>query len=314
VVGCGSIGRRHLRNLAVLGSHRLLAYDPDPSRRSQAAGESGAVPVARFEEGVAEQPAAVLICSPTAFHAEQAIQAAEATDSFIEKPIAASLSEAERVRDAVERHKRKCLVACNLRFHPGIRALKDALDRGDAGRALAIRVEFGQYLPDWHPREDYRQGYSARTSLGGGVVRDEVHELDLVRWLVGDFEQVRALKGRAGELEIETEDVGLLIGRTNSGTWCEVHVDYLQRVPERGCKVIGSEGTLQWDDRGKRTTLSLPGRDQLVLSEFSGWDSNEMYVDEVRHFLKVLDGDAEPEQTAEDACLLMQTVERFEWI
>jgi predicted dehydrogenase len=312
VVGCGSIGRRHLRNLSVLTEDALLAYDPEPVRRELAARESSAESVESLDAGLASGPRAVLICSPTAFHGEQAMQAAACADLFIEKPVAASRSEAEAVRAAVARHGRRCLVACNLRFHPGVVALKKALDEGAVGRPLSLRVEFGQYLPDWHPWEDYRNGYSARADLGGGVVRDEVHELDLVRWLAGELADVRALKGRVGDLEIDTEDIGLLIGRTERGAWCEIHVDYLQRVPGRCCRVIGTEGTLLWDVPSGLTTLQRPGRQTETLADFRGWDTNEMYALEMVHLLACLDGRAEPLQDLDQAIRLMAVVERFE--
>jgi predicted dehydrogenase len=314
VVGCGSIGRRHLRNLRALGEADLLAYDPAPERRAEAARSVEAREVDSLEKGLAAGIDACLICSPSALHAAQAVAALPFCHLFIEKPLANTSAEAARVAEAVAATSRVCLVACNLRFHPGVVCLKRELDAGVVGRLLSVRAEFGQYLPDWHPWEDYRRGYSARRDLGGGIVLDAIHELDLVRWLAGDFATVRAVRGRAGDLEIDTEDIGLLIGRTNGGVWCEVHLDYLQRSFTRTCKVIGTEGTLVWDAREGTTTLLGPKGPPATLCDFRNLDANAMYLDEMRHFLGCLRGEGPPAQDARAGAEVVRVAEQFRWL
>lgn len=311
VAGCGSIGRRHLRNLKALEAGALLAFDPSPERRRQAAEESGAQPVEDFAGTLQSGVDACLICSPSSLHGVQALAAAEYTSLFIEKPVTTTYAEALKVRDAIERNNRICLIACNLRFHPGVIALKKELDAGIIGKPLSVRAEFGQYLPDWHPWEDYRKGYSARRDLGGGILLDAIHEIDLVRWLCGEYETITGFCGSTGTLEIETEDIGILTGRTSKGVWCEIHLDYLQRSYSRNCKVIGSEGALVWDAVAKTTALLRPGSAPSIICDFSNADPNEMYLAEMRHFLRCLDGLETPAQDARAAAEAVGVVERF---
>jgi predicted dehydrogenase len=314
VIGCGSIGRRHLRNLRTLEAGELLAFDPSEERRRQAAVESGAITVASIEEGLDAKPDACLICSPSSLHAEQALVAASHCHLFIEKPIATTSADGKKIAAAVKAENRVCLVACNLRFHAGIQALRNELEAGSIGQPLSIRAEVGQYLPDWHPWEDYRKGYSAQRDLGGGVLLDAIHEIDLVRWLCGELENIQAICGHTGTIEIETEDIGLLIGRTGKGVWCEIHLDYLQRSPSRSCKVIGTEGTLLWDAFAGTTTLLKQGSAPVIISDFRGLDINEMYQAEMRHFLKCLDGAEQPVQTAAAATEAVRVVESFRYL
>lgn len=311
VIGCGSIGRRHLRNLRALGVDALLAFDPSPERRAEAERESGAETSGSLDALLDPGIDACLVCSPSAMHAEQAVALAGRCHLFIEKPIATTYQDALRVREAVSGAAQVCLVACNLRFHPGIVALKAALDGGAIGRPLSIRGEFGQYLPDWHPWEDYRQGYSARKDLGGGILLDAIHEIDLVRWLCGAYREVQAVCGRAGDLEIDTEDLGLLIGRTERGVFCEIHLDYLQRSYARHCKVIGTAGTLLWDAPTARTTLLRPKEEPEVLCDFRDLDPNEMYLAELRHFLHCIEGEETPAQGAAAGTEAVRVVEQF---
>ena len=129
----------------------------------------------------------VVITTPTASHLSLALEAAEhGCHLFIEKPLAHAWQGVDRLVDLVEHGRLVTLVGCNLRFHPGLRAVKNLLAEKAVGRVIAVRAEVGQYLPDWHPEEDYRKNYSARRALGGGIVLDAIHEIDYVRWLLGE--------------------------------------------------------------------------------------------------------------------------------
>ena len=77
---------------------------------------------------------------------------------------------------------------------------------GRLGRLLAARVHFGEYLPAWHPWEDYRQGYAARADLGGGVLLTQCHSLDYLPWLVGEVESVWGFVGKLSDLEVDVDD------------------------------------------------------------------------------------------------------------
>src|SRR5262249_50073259 len=141
------------------------------------------------------------ITAPTRLHIPLALQAAEhGCHLFVEKPLADCLEGVERFLETVKERNLVTLVGCNLRFHPGLIQVKRLLEEGAIGRVIAARVEVGQYLPDWHPQEDYRQGYSARRELGGGVILDAIHEIDYVRWLLGEIVAVACFGGKLSRL------------------------------------------------------------------------------------------------------------------
>jgi predicted dehydrogenase len=108
--------------------------------------------------------------------------------------------------DTVERRGLVAAVGCQLRFHPCLLRLRALLAGGAVGRIVAVRVAVGEYLPGWHPYEDYRGGYAARRDLGGGVVLTLVHELDYVYWLFGLPRRLWAVGGHLSRLELDVED------------------------------------------------------------------------------------------------------------
>jgi predicted dehydrogenase len=156
-------------------------------------------------------------------------------------------------------------------------------------------VEVGQYLPDWHPEEDYRRGYSASPELGGGVILDAIHEIDYIRWLLGPVRSVTCFAGKLSELEIGTEDTAALLLRFGSGSLGEVHLDYVQRAYSRTCHVIGDEGTIRWEyTSGGTRVYRAETRRWETVNDPTGWHPNDMYVEELAHFLRCLDGDDLP--------------------
>jgi predicted dehydrogenase len=156
----------------------------------------------------------------------------------------------------------------------------------------------GSYLPDWRPDRDYRTTYSARADQGGGAVLDCIHELDLARWLLGPVRAVTAMLGHLSSLAIAAEDVAAVLIRHQSGTISEVHLDLVQRSYERGCQVVGENGSLWWDYRGEVVRLLADaGRRWETFTAPQGWEPNRMYVKEMEHFLDCLAGRATSVQT-----------------
>lgn len=292
VIGCGSIGQRHIRNLRSLGIECILAFDPVVERMAEAC-QSGAIASESVESALAGRPAAVIICTPPHLHVAGARTALEAgAHVFVEKPIAATLDGVEEVLESAICAGRIVYVGYNFRFHAGLRKLKELLDFGVIGKLLILRAEFGQYLPDWRRGRDYRQGYTAHAEMGGGIILDASHEIDYARWLAGEVRSVFALTGKVSDLEMDAEDTGMLTVRFASGAVGQIHMDCVQRGYTRNCKLVGSEGTLTWEFKEGVRLCSSTGE---LLDEFPLVpDTNEMYLEEMRHFLTCVRGEAQP--------------------
>ena len=292
VAGCGSIGKRHIGNLRALGVSEVIAFDPRPDRRAEVTEKFGIKVIERLEDAWPLQPHAAIIATPTAFHVAPALQAAEHNcHLFIEKPLSDSLDGIGRLLELVRQRKLITLVGCNTRFVPGFKKMKELVTAGAVGRVVALRAEAGQYLPDWHPWEDYRQGYSAQRRLGGGVILDAIHELDYVRDLLGEVESVSCLAAKLSHLEVDTEDVAAILLRHSAGAISEVHLDYVQRAKSRNCQVIGDQGTIRWDFAGGE--VSCYRSDTKKWESYPAppdWQLNQMYLDELQHFLDCVAG------------------------
>jgi predicted dehydrogenase len=208
VAGAGSIGRRHLANLQKLGCRRLAAADPDAGRLQSAVEQISVESFRDFDEALSNfKPDVVFVCTPPVLHVEQALRALRSgADVFIEKPLSNRLEGVSELKAEAGKHGRVVQVGYNLRFNPGIRMLKQFVEEGVAGRILWARAEVAQYLPDWRPWQDYRQSYTARQELGGGIILDASHEIDYVLWLLGPPRELTCMAGKVSGLEVNVED------------------------------------------------------------------------------------------------------------
>lgn len=298
VVGCGSIGRRHLRNLLTLRVGELLACEPEPSRAKQFQDEFGILVFSSLEEALQTGPDAALICTPPALHLDIARAAAEAgCHLFIEKPLAHTLEGLEELLCVTEDCNLVTLVGYNWRFHPSLRKIKELIDRQAVGDIFCARLNCGQYLPEWHPWEDYRRGYSAKRSLGGGVLLDS-HELDYITWFLGDVEKVSCVARKVSGLEIETEDTADVVLVFRSGAQASLHLDYLQRPTQRSYEFFGTDGTIQWSLGKGVSVLGASDRGWVTYPEPPGFDLNSTYLEELRHFVTCIN---DGERSALDA-------------
>ena len=206
VVGAGSIGKRHLKNLIQIGidTSNLIVVETRDDRRAevQSLGIDNifqSIDDATLKHKIDE----AIICSPTSLHIEQAIELANKNiHLMIEKPLSRDLQDIDQLKNIVEENNLAVLMAYIFRFSPLTKKVKEILEKNTIGRVLYVRGEFSEYLPDWHPWEDYRSFYMAKKSEGGGSILDQSHIMDLVHYLFGGFETVSALNSKISSLEI----------------------------------------------------------------------------------------------------------------
>ncbi|MFQ5921618.1 MAG: Gfo/Idh/MocA family protein [Anaerolineales bacterium] len=293
ISGLGSIGRRHLRNLVALGEmdvvlHRSgLSTLPGDELDGFDVEADLAVALDRW------RPDAVLVTNPTAHHLEVAIPAAQAgCHLFIEKPVSHSLDGIEALHQALTQSGGRSLVGYHFRFSPGLQEVKRLIGDRAVGRPIFARAYWGEYLPDWHPWEDYRASYSARPDLGGGAVLTLSHPFDYLRWLLGDVGEVQGMIGNSGTLGIDVEENAAAVLTMEGEILATVQLDYLRRPPAHWLEITGTEGLIRWD--GLEGTVRWWDGEWRLESPPQGFERNSMFLDEMRHFLAVVAGEADP--------------------
>ncbi len=301
IAGYGSIGRRHLRNLQELGEQDLVLFHTGHTTLPM--DEVVGIPVeSSLEMALKHHPDAVVVSNPTALHLDVAIPAAQmGCHILLEKPVSGSLDQVDLFRDAVKRSGSRVLVGFQYRFHPGLIQARKWIWEEKVGRPISFRCEWGEYLPGWHPWEDYRRGYSSRADLGGGVVLTLCHPLDYLRTFFGEVKGLIGQTGRISDLEIEVEDHAEILLDYANGIKGSLHLDYYRRIPIHRLEITCTGGQVTWDN-SDGTARYLPAglSDWTVVHPPAGFERNNLFLAEMQNFRSMVAGIEEAACSLED--------------
>ena len=295
VCGLGSVGERHLNNLLQLGYDDVLLYRARglPSNTAYAN-----IPTFnRLGEALEQRPTVALICNPTHLHVPTAIACAKANcHLFIEKPLGDSLEGVNRLRQVLAAKRKHAMVGYMLRFHPCLIAIKKWVDSGSLGRPIWARSHWGEYLPGWHPDEDYRVGYAALSEMGGGPTLTLSHDIDILLWLFGKVVEVSAMPNRASSLQVNTEHGIDILFKFETGITTNIHLNYFQRQASRGLEIVGEKGSATFDYYQSKACLYVgegPSPAEIV-DLAPTFKRNDMFRDEISYFFQAIGEDRKP--------------------
>ncbi len=315
VVGLGSIGNRHLENLAQLGvQHRAVLRRPRGNPAFQVPPEVRVF--TRLEDALAAGFDAAVICTPTALHAESALPWIKAgVPVLLEKPIDSSPEQARLLLEADQRHRTGSWMAYCMRYHPAWRLVREKLHAGQLPPVEYFKVWYECDVTVWHPWEDYRQSYVARPELGGGVLPTLDHEVDLLLWCFGRPQRVQGNAFRSRWLQLPVPDTCFSLWHYPGGPGGTLSLSLARRDRTRGFELVTAEGTL----RGELITgvvewLPGPGAHSGLPQRWwhdPHYDWNRMYLELLRAFLRSVIGKGDPEvplQAGWDALQVCQAV------
>jgi len=311
IAGFGSIGRRHFRNLRHLGVEDIIFFRTNKStiEREEI---SDFIIETDLEKALAHKPDAVIVSNPTSMHLDVAIPAAKAgCHLLIEKPLSHSMERVNELIEIIDKTNKKVLIGFQFRYHPGLKQIAELLEEGHIGKPLSVRAQWGEYLPNWHPWENYRDGYSARADLGGGVILTLCHPFDYLRWLLGEISSVHAFLGYNSDLGLnEVEDTAEVILKFESGVIGSVHLNYNQRPSVHDLKIVGTEGTIFWDGLEGSSKVYIGKTGELKdLPLNDDFERNDLFLAETQHFLDIINSSETPVCSLQDGIIVQKIIQ-----
>ena len=195
VAGAGVIGRAHIAVIAHSSQCRLSAI-ADPSEAAQALAQEHGVPwFATLDQLLAAvSPDGVILATPNAMHVPQALQCiAVGVPVLVEKPIAHTVADAQKLVQATQAHQAKVLIGHHRAHSPIMRQAKAVIDEGRLGQLVSVVGSAMFYKPD-----DYFTQAPWRCEVGGGpILINLIHEIHNLRMLCGEIAQVQAMTSNA---------------------------------------------------------------------------------------------------------------------
>lgn len=297
-VGFGSIATRHLNNVYRFLRNRGDDCVVDLYRSSlniplMTGLESIVANSYLYTENIPKdrQYDIVFITNPTSMHYETILRFCKNTRSFfIEKPIFDSITVEKSFFDKISGVN--CYVACPLRYNAVLQYIKRNLCLKDV---YSVRAISSSYLPNWRQGQDYRNTYSAHKDLGGGVSIDLIHEWDYLIWLFGIPTECYRLIGKVSNLEIDSDDIAVYIGKNEKMTF-ELHLDYYGRKTIRTFDVFTNEDTIHCDLVGGTVCYLQEGKTITFNTE-----RNTFQMSEIEHFFEIVEHKINNDSTPEHA-------------
>jgi predicted dehydrogenase len=196
--------------------------------------------------------------------------------------------------------------------------MRRRIAEGAIGRPLALVHHVGQYLPDWHPWEDYRTFYAARRDTG--AAREIVpFELNWLTHLFGAVIELNCFRAKLSQLEVDIDDIYSTLLRFESQVQGSMVIEAISRPGIRRARIVGEEGTLEWDWAQRRVLEWTGGAwsehpdPPAIAGPGGAWVAENMYIEEMRGFLKAVQAGAEHwPLTLEDDLALLNTVVELE--
>lgn len=252
LIGCGRISPNHIM-AAIYNNLEIVAIcDAEPGNMKDKAlkfelPDSVKQYVDYKQMLKNEKPELVAIATESGKHAGIAIDCINAgCNVIIEKPIALSLEDADRIIEAAEKNRVKVCVSHQNRFNKSIQKIRDAVDKGRFGRMF-----YGTAHIRWCRDHEYYDRASWRGTWeqdGGALMNQCIHNIDLLRWMMGDeIEEVVGMTDRLHHPYIEAEDLGIALIRFKNGTYgiVEGTTDVYPKNLEETLYLFGEKGTVK---------------------------------------------------------------------
>ena len=300
VIGCGSIGERHVRTFLATGRVRVAACDPNAAIRARIA-ETYGVPTSSDWETALAAPGlnAVVVATPAPLHVPMALSALErGCHVLIEKPLAIELDGTERLREARDRARRFVGVAYVQHFQPALQAARSFLHGGAFGPVRHVSVATGHHFPAARPA--YREIYYRDHAQGGGAIQDALtHLANCVEWVLGPTARVFCDAAHQVLEGVEVEDTVALTAR-NGGAIVAYALNQFQAPTEVGLDFHCAGGSVRVELHAQRWGTYAQGAGGWTWHAAPVPERDVLFIAQAHGFLDGCEGRPNPTCTLEE--------------
>lgn len=286
VLGGGSIGQRHIANLVkIVPRNSISIFDIEKNKRDLISKKFKITSVSKLSFNDFDF---LLICTPPSTHIKLAIDGVKnGCHIFIEKPLSHNSLGIISLQKLAKTKNLLVFVGYNFRFNSGLNYIQKILQKNLLGKPLSFSAQYGQYLPDWRPSQNYKKNYSALKRLGGGIIHDSSHEIDYLTWLFGNPKEIQSNYVKTDILKTNVEAIAEIILKFKKNILGTIHLDLIRREYKRSVEILCENGIIFWSLKESKVKIFTAKNNKWKIIHMNE-SINDMYINEIKHILECL--------------------------
>ena len=310
-IGLGGVGQRHLRilkdlkpnaSISAVRRQRKLYEISDTLQADKSVDIEKKYNIKSFSSIELaleiEKPDFAIVANPTSLHIETALKLIDhQIPVLLEKPLSNTNDKVDDLIASCRKNNTSVMIGYMMRFHPCAIQLREYIEKKVLGNIYNISIDINSFMPSWHNYEKYNEFYAGKSSLGGGVVLTEIHEIDLLNSIFGYPKQLYVVGGKRSKFDIDVEDnVSVLMEYDFNGCKFAVtlNMSFVQSAPIRNFKIFGENGYIDWNISGNTISLNNFENDFFEEHNFETTPRNTMFKDQMLHFLNSIKNQTVP--------------------
>lgn len=296
IIGLGSIGQRHFRNLKKINKNlkffaiRKKKKSPHLNNNNKVIkkkflSQKNQIKEINFNQITNFKFDLALITNPTSLHLDTAIKIAKKKiNLFIEKPVSNNSKKVFKLLRLINKNKLICAVGFQTRYDDLLNKLKNIINSKELGQVEKCYIEHKHYLPYHHLYENYKLSYASRKDLGGGVLLCFSHEFDYANFLFGMPKFLYCSAEKLKKLKINVESSVIVVARYPKNIKVIFDLDFWKKRPARSCRIQFEEGFIEWDLQKNLLKIDKKGKIKIIKSKFK--KRNDLFIEQ---FKKVME-------------------------
>jgi len=305
IIGLGSIGQRHLRNLKLIESKSNFYAIKSNRKKSTPLlnnlnqvlkGDIKKKYLLTYFNSISEiyknniKIDCAFVCTPSSKHISQVIELLKYNiHCFIEKPLGSSSKQLSELESLLKKKKKLItMMGFQLRFNPLIEYLNNVIKKkSPIGKLISANIHHGENIKDFHPYEDYKITYAANKKLGGGVILTQIHEIDYFLHLFSEYKITNTtyISSKVSDLDIDVEDIfssNFLLKKNKNNMFCSINLNYFERPKKRKFYLIGNNGSLVACFNTQKIHIIKNGKEKILKFNFK---KNDIFIKEIKFFI-----------------------------
>ena len=306
IIGFGSIGQRHYRNLNQIfkkninffllrKKYKVPLLDANNNIKKY---QKNSIPLSNILKSLNEiklkklKIDAAFICNPSSMHMKYLIWLLKNNiNTFVEKPLSNNLKRIPELEKILKKTSAISMIGYQMRFNPIIKFLSVEKNcKIHVGKINFVQINNGEDVRTFHPWEDYKTSYTSKKNLGGGVTLSQIHEFDYFNLLFKNYKIVdsKSIVSKISDMNIDVDDTSSHIFKLNkqkSSLICTINLNFYQKPKSRTIKYIGDKGTLIADLNKKH--LKIFKKKKVLIKKFK-FSRNDLFLKELVYFFNCI--------------------------